>query len=38
MGVLKTDPTIVSIAEFESGTKIFWFDKVVNGLIRRIPK
>ena len=38
MGVLKTDPTIVSYARLESGKLVFWKDKVINGLIRRIPR
>jgi len=35
--VRQVNPVVVSMGVLESGIKVYWHDRVVNGLIRRIP-
>jgi len=36
--IRKVDKTVISEDRLESGTKVFWQDISINGLISRIPE
>jgi len=36
--IRKVNKTVISVDKLESGTKVFWQDVSMNGLISRIPE